>query len=91
MSIAKTAQLELMRTSYHVDWNRYFSSSVAASFCLHHIGLRLTLLLAAGFLSLGSLVLALAPPFPVFICSLSSLGFGAGMYDAAITTVVSHE
>lgn len=42
-------------------------------------------------MSLGCGVLAFAPPFGVFVLALGLLGFGSGLYDACLTTVVSHE
>ncbi|GAA5837894.1 hypothetical protein JCM11251_004691 [Rhodosporidiobolus azoricus] len=69
----------------------YFISSMAASFVLHHWGLQISLALACAGMSIGCTLLAIAPPFPVFVISLSFLGFGGGMYDACITTIVSHE
>jgi fucose permease len=68
----------------------YCLSSISASFFTHHIGVNYTLLVAASAMSIGCTALSTAPPFPVFVVSLGFLGFGAGIYDAAITTVVSH-
>lgn len=45
---------------------------------------------AAGFLSTGCLIIALAPPYGLFVSSLALLGFGSGLYDSCLTTVVSH-
>ncbi|GAA5893322.1 hypothetical protein JCM6882_008004 [Rhodosporidiobolus microsporus] len=69
----------------------YFVSSMAASFVLHHWGLQIALALACAGMVTGCTLLTIAPPFPVFVISLSFLGFGGGMYDAAITTITSHE
>lgn len=46
---------------------------------------------AAFFMAAGCLVLAVVPPFSVFVFALALLGFGGGLYDAALTTVISHE
>lgn len=42
-------------------------------------------------MSVGCLILAFAPPFGVFVFSLAFLGFGSGLYDTCLTTVVSHQ
>lgn len=93
--------LESMQEYYDVPYDKislvflsnaagYCVSSLSASFFTHHIGVNYTLLVAASALSAGCIALSFAPPFPVFIVALAFLGFGAGIYDAAITTVVSH-
>ncbi|GAA5941255.1 MFS transporter [Sporobolomyces koalae] len=98
---ATGANLESMQEHYGVSYDEislvflsnvagYLISSISASFLTHHIGVNYTLLVAAAAMSLGCVALSLAPPFPAFIIALAFLGFGAGIYDAAITTVVSH-
>ncbi|GAA5969714.1 hypothetical protein JCM3765_001215 [Sporobolomyces pararoseus] len=93
--------LEEMQSHYKVSYDEislvflsnaagYCLSSISASFFTHHIGVNHTLLVASAALSTGCLTLSFAPPFPVFVVALAFLGFGAGIYDAAITTVVSH-
>ena len=47
--------------------------------------------IAASALSIGCLVLSFAPPFGVFIAALIVLGFGSGMYDTVITTLMAHD
>lgn len=69
----------------------YFFSCLSSSFLTHHLGLRYTLHLAALSLSSGCLLLSFAPPFGAFIAAVAMMGFGGGLYDAAITTVISHE
>ena len=46
---------------------------------------------AAASTGAGSLALSFAPPFPLFIISLSTLGFGCGLFDATLTTLISHD
>ncbi|GAA6062525.1 hypothetical protein JCM10212_001575 [Sporobolomyces blumeae] len=98
---ATGANLESMQEHYRVSYDEislvflsnvagYFISSISASFLTHHIGVNNTLLVASGAMSTGCLALTFAPPFAVFILALAFLGFGAGIYDAAITTVISH-
>ncbi|GAA6006814.1 hypothetical protein JCM11491_003191 [Sporobolomyces phaffii] len=98
---ANGANLESMQEHYGVSYEEistvflanvagYFISSISASFFTHHIGVNHTLLVAAASMSVGSLALSFAPPFPVFIVALAFVGFGAGIYDAAISTVVAH-
>jgi MFS family permease len=69
----------------------YFLSCLSSSFLTHHLGLRYSLHLAALSLSSGCLLLSFAPPFGAFIAAVALMGFGGGLYDAAITTVISHE
>ncbi|CEQ42750.1 SPOSA6832_04601 [Sporobolomyces salmonicolor] len=69
----------------------YFVSSVSASFLAHHLGLNYSLLIASAAMCTGCITLSVAPPFAAFIIALAVLGFGSGMYDACLTTVVSHE
>lgn len=46
---------------------------------LHHYGLQASLLVACAGMSLGCIVLSIAPPFPVFIVMLMFMGFGSGV------------
>lgn len=98
---ATGANLESMQEHYKVSYDEislvflsnaagYCLSSISASFFTHHIGVNYTLLVAAAAMCTGCLTLSFAPLFPVFVVALAFLGFGAGIYDAAITTVVSH-
>lgn len=98
---ATGSNLESMREHYEVSYDEislvflatsagYCVSSISASFFTHHIGVNYTLLVAATALSLGCIALSVAPPFPVFIIALGFMGFGSGIYDAAITTVIAH-
>ncbi|GAA5869215.1 hypothetical protein JCM3774_003982 [Rhodotorula dairenensis] len=88
---ATGANLDSMQEHYHVDYDQisivflantagYFLSSMSSSFMLHHFGLQVSLLVACAAMSLGCVVLSIAPPFAAFI-----------MYDACITIVVAHE
>ncbi|GAA5824229.1 hypothetical protein JCM3770_004339 [Rhodotorula araucariae] len=99
---ATGANLDSMQEHYGVSYDKistvflsntagYFLSSISASFLLHHYGLQVSLLVAATSMCIGCATLSVAPPFPVFIAMLTFLGFGSGMYDASITTIVSHE
>lgn len=47
--------------------------------------------LAAVSLSAGCLALSFAPPFGAFISAIVFQGFGCGLYDASLTTVISHK
>jgi fucose permease len=42
-------------------------------------------------MSLGCVALTRTPPYGLFIVCLALLGFGAGTYDASLTTITSHE
>ncbi|GAA5982327.1 hypothetical protein JCM10908_006600 [Rhodotorula pacifica] len=99
---ATGANLDSMQEFYHVDYDKisivflantagYFLSSMSSSFMLHHFGLQTSLLVACAGMSIGCVVLSIAPPFPAFIVMLMFMGFGSGMYDACITIVVAHE
>ncbi|BGP27852.1 MFS efflux transporter [Rhodotorula toruloides] len=99
---ATGANLDSMQAHYGVSYDEisivflantagYFLSSISASFFLHHFGLQVSLLTAAAAMSTGCVVLSIAPPFPAFIIMLGFMGFGSGMYDAVITTVIAHE
>ncbi|GAA5981623.1 hypothetical protein JCM11641_003920 [Rhodosporidiobolus odoratus] len=99
---ATGANLDSMQEFYGVSYDAislvflsntagYFASSMAASFVLHHFGLQISLGVACAGMSAGCIILACAPPFGVFIVSLAFMGFGGGLYDACITTVISHE
>lgn len=35
--------------------------------------------------------MSFAPPFGAFILALVLQGYGSGLYDASLTTVISHE
>ncbi|KAG0654602.1 hypothetical protein C6P46_001577 [Rhodotorula mucilaginosa] len=99
---ATGANLDSMQEHYHVDYDKisivflantagYFLSSMSSSFMLHHFGLQTSLLVACAGMSIGCVVLSIAPPFPAFIVMLMFMGFGSGMYDACITIVIAHE
>ncbi|GAA5895004.1 hypothetical protein JCM5296_000935 [Sporobolomyces johnsonii] len=99
---ATGANLESMQAFYGVTYDKisivflantagYFVSSVSASFLAHHLGLNYSLLIASAAMCTGCITLSVAPPFAAFIIALAVLGFGSGMYDACLTTVVSHE
>ncbi|GAA5946674.1 hypothetical protein JCM10213_004650, partial [Rhodosporidiobolus nylandii] len=99
---ATGANLDSMQDHYRVSYDEislvflantagYFASSMSASFVLHHWGLQVSLAVACLGMCIGCIILSVAPPFPVFVCALAFMGFGGGMYDACITTVVSHE
>ncbi|GAA6003239.1 MFS transporter [Rhodotorula paludigena] len=99
---ATGANLDKMQEHYGVSYDKistvflsntagYFLSSISASFFLHHFGLQVSLLVASAAMSTGCVVLSVAPPFPVFVSMLLFMGFGSGMYDASITTIISHE
>ncbi|GAA6008799.1 hypothetical protein JCM10207_001728 [Rhodosporidiobolus poonsookiae] len=99
---ATGANLDSMQEHYKVSYDKistvflantagYFLSSISASFFLHHFGIQVSLATAAAGMSGGCIVLSVAPPFIVFVLSLALLGFGSGMYDACITTVIAHE
>ncbi|KAL8277056.1 hypothetical protein RQP46_010590 [Phenoliferia psychrophenolica] len=99
---ATGANLSSMQAHYNVSYDRisivflsnvagYFISCVSSSILTHHLGLQWSLVVAGAFMAAGCLVLALTPPFGVFVFSLALLGFGGGLYDAALTTVISHE
>ncbi|GAA5914521.1 hypothetical protein JCM8208_005378 [Rhodotorula glutinis] len=99
---ATGANLDSMQEHYNVSYDKistvflantagYFLSSISSPFLLHHFGLPTTLLVAAAAMSVGCVTLSVAPPFPVFATMLLFLGFGSGVYDASITTIVSHE
>ncbi|BGP35596.1 hypothetical protein JCM10296v2_007437 [Rhodotorula toruloides] len=99
---ATGANLDSMQAHYRVSYDEisivflantagYFLSSISASFFLHHCGLQVSLLTAAAAMATGCVVLSVAPPFPAFIIMLGFMGFGSGMYDAVITTVIAHE
>jgi len=47
--------------------------------------------MACASLSTGCIILATAPPFGAFIIALAFLGYGCGLYDTSLTTVISHE
>ncbi|GAA5960836.1 hypothetical protein JCM21900_002299 [Sporobolomyces salmonicolor] len=99
---ATGANLDSMQAFYGVTYDKisivflantagYFVSSVSASFLAHHLGLNYSLLIASAAMCTGCITLSVAPPFAAFIIALAVLGFGSGMYDACLTTVVSHE
>ncbi|ORY73649.1 major facilitator superfamily domain-containing protein, partial [Leucosporidium creatinivorum] len=99
---ATGANLDSMQAFYQVSYDYislvflanvagYFLSCLSSSFLTHHLGLRSSLHFAALSLSSGCLILSFAPPFGAFIASIALMGFGGGLYDSAITTVISHE
>ncbi|GAA5851769.1 hypothetical protein JCM8547_001203 [Rhodosporidiobolus lusitaniae] len=99
---ATGANLDRMQETYNVSADEislvflanaagYAISSFSASSVLHHFGLQVALGVACFGMCGGCLTLSFAPPFGVFVASLAFLGFGSGMYDTCITTVVSHE
>lgn len=86
---ATGANLDSMQEHYHVDYDKisivflantagYFLSSMSSSFMLHHFGLQTSLLVACAGMSIGCVVLSIAPPFPAFIVMLMFMGFGSG-------------
>ncbi|GAA6032438.1 hypothetical protein JCM8097_008175 [Rhodosporidiobolus ruineniae] len=99
---ATGANLDSMQEHYKVSYDEislvflanvagYFISSMSSTFILHHFGLQIALGVACLGMCIGTVILCIAPPFPVFVISLAFMGFGSGMYDTCITTVISHE
>ncbi|KWU41146.1 MFS general substrate transporter, partial [Rhodotorula sp. JG-1b] len=101
---ATGANLDSMQEHYHVDYDKisivflantagYFLSSMSSSFMLHHFGLQPSLLVACAGMSIGCVVLSIAPPFPAFIVMLMFMGFGSGLINPpqCITIVIAHE
>ncbi|GAA5830612.1 hypothetical protein JCM3766R1_002781 [Sporobolomyces carnicolor] len=95
------ASLESMQAYYDVSYQKistaflastggYFISSISASFLLHHIGFKRTLIVASVAMALGCIALSFAPPFPAFIVGLMSMGFGSGVFDTTCSIYVSH-
>ncbi|KAM0753735.1 MFS general substrate transporter [Meredithblackwellia eburnea MCA 4105] len=98
---ATGANLPAMQSYYNVSYDKistvflanvagYFLSSVSSAALSHHLGLQKGLLVAALFMGGGCIMLSFGPPFAVFILAIAALGFGGGLYDAMLTTVISH-
>ncbi|ELU37325.1 MFS_1 domain-containing protein [Rhizoctonia solani AG-1 IA] len=68
----------------------YLISCMLNSVLQNAIGTRNVLLLAGALYAGGSLLISFAPPFPAVMVGLCFMGFGAGFYEAALTSVVSH-
>ncbi|KAF8676788.1 Major Facilitator Superfamily [Rhizoctonia solani] len=68
----------------------YLISCMRNSVLQNAIGTRNVLLLAGALYAGGSLLISFAPPFPAVMVGLCFMGFGAGFYEAALTSVVSH-
>lgn len=92
---ATGANLDSMQEYYGVDYDQisivflantagYFISSMSSSFMLHHFGLQASLLVACAGMSIGCVVLSVAPPFAAFIVMLMFMGFGSGVSCARI-------
>ncbi|KAM0787314.1 hypothetical protein ACM66B_007088 [Microbotryomycetes sp. NB124-2] len=99
---ATGANLESMKHFYDVSESKislvflanvagYFVSSISTSFLVHHLGMVYSLWVACLVFAAGAATLAVAPPFGAFISGLVLLGFGGGLLDACLTTVVSHD
>ncbi|KAK4053988.1 hypothetical protein OIO90_003633 [Microbotryomycetes sp. JL221] len=99
---ATGANLESMKHFYNVSESKislvflanvagYFVSSISTSFLMHHIGLVYSLWVACLVFASGCATLSQAPAFGLFIFALVMLGFGGGLLDACLTTVVSHD
>ncbi|KAK4048635.1 Membrane protein tms1 [Microbotryomycetes sp. JL201] len=99
---ATGANLESMKHFYDVSESKislvflanvagYFVSSISTSFLVHHIGMVYSLWVACLVFAAGAATLGVAPPFGPFIAALVMLGFGGGLLDACLTTVVSHD
>ncbi|SCZ89509.1 BZ3500_MvSof-1268-A1-R1_Chr1-1g01226 [Microbotryum saponariae] len=99
---ATGANLSSMQEHYGVSYDEisivflanvagYFISCVSSSFLSHKLGARYALVCAAVAWSIGCAILIVRPPFGVFVLSLAMLGFGGGMYDALLTTIISHD
>ncbi|GAA6044287.1 hypothetical protein JCM8097_008677 [Rhodosporidiobolus ruineniae] len=98
---AMGSNLTAMQSFYGVSFDKislvflantagYFLAASTSSFISHHMGLQWLLAIAAVSTISGSLGLALAPPFPVFIFTLVLAGYGNGVYDVGLTAVISH-
>ncbi|KAJ1307963.1 hypothetical protein OPQ81_002040 [Rhizoctonia solani] len=68
----------------------YLISCMLNSVLQNAIGTRLVLVIAGLLYAAGSLLISLAPPFPLVIAGLGLMGFGGGFYEACLTSVVSH-
>ncbi|SCV71363.1 BQ2448_2951 [Microbotryum intermedium] len=99
---ATGANLSSMQEHYGVSFDEisivflanvagYFVSCVSSSFLSHKLGARYALVCAAIVWSVGCVILIVRPPFGVFVLSLALLGFGGGLYDALLTTIISHD
>ncbi|SGY35938.1 BQ5605_C002g01819 [Microbotryum silenes-dioicae] len=99
---ATGANLSSMQEHYGVSYDEisivflanvagYFISCVLSSFLSHKLGARYALVCAAVVWSIGCAILIVWPPFGVFVLSLAMLGFGGGLYDALLTTIISHD
>ncbi|KAJ1308039.1 hypothetical protein OPQ81_002106 [Rhizoctonia solani] len=68
----------------------YLVSCVLNSVLQSVIGTCNVLLMAALLNGGGALLISFAPPFPLVIVGLCLMGFGAGFYEACLTSVISH-
>ncbi|KAF8704630.1 Major Facilitator Superfamily, partial [Rhizoctonia solani] len=98
---ATGANLPSFQDYYHLSYDTvslvflggfigYLISCMLNSVLQNAIGTRNVLLLAGALYAGGSLLISFAPPFPAVMVGLCFMGFGAGFYEATLTSVVSH-
>ncbi|KAL5634478.1 hypothetical protein ACGC1H_002512 [Rhizoctonia solani] len=98
---ATGANLPSFQAHYHLSYETvslvfltgfggYLVSCVLNSVLQSVIGTSNVLLMAAILNGGGALLISFAPPFPLVVVGLCLMGFGAGFYEACLTSVISH-
>ncbi|CAE7060503.1 unnamed protein product [Rhizoctonia solani] len=98
---ATGANLPSFQDHYHLSYETvslvflagfggYLVSCVLNSVLQSVIGTCNVLLMAGILNGGGALLISFAPPFPLVVVGLCLMGFGAGFYEACLTSVISH-
>ncbi|TIB71250.1 hypothetical protein E3Q22_02752 [Wallemia mellicola] len=79
-----------MSLCFLANFGGYLVSTAISSYLIHHLPLRIVLMIASAIYAAGSLIGAFAPPFATIVVSLLLTGAGGGLLDVAATSVIIH-
>ncbi|KAJ3515209.1 hypothetical protein NLJ89_g1911 [Agrocybe chaxingu] len=81
---------EVVSLVFLAGFGGYLTACMLNSVLQNAIGTRWVLMTAGVLYTFGCLLIAFAPPFPLVMVGLTSMGFGNGFYEACLTSVVAH-
>ncbi|SCZ89507.1 BZ3500_MvSof-1268-A1-R1_Chr1-1g01225 [Microbotryum saponariae] len=83
--------LSLIREHYNLAYEQVFLLACGASpYLIQHVGLQWALVVSCTTWCVACIVLVVQPPFPVLVLAFATLAAGAGLYEALLATVISH-
>ncbi|SGY35945.1 BQ5605_C038g11741 [Microbotryum silenes-dioicae] len=86
--------LSLIREHYNLAYEQvsiiFLFACGACPYLIQYVGLQWALVVSCTTWCVACLVLVVQPPFPVLVLAFATLAAGAGLYEALLTTVISH-